>query len=101
MNSIDGVPAVSDMLALKWRITVLEEQAQIREHKLSLAITYDAAKIARIKQLEAELEDWRKLRDPWYLRQQLEAGIPAQLDVTQVQYLLACFQVAAEGAVDE
>jgi hypothetical protein len=101
MSANDGVSAISDLVALRWRITVLEEQAQIREHKLSLAVSYDAAKIARIKQLEAELDDWRKLREPGHLRQQLEAGFPAQLDVTQMQYLLACLQVAAEGAVEE
>ncbi|PIL42356.1 hypothetical protein CR105_24535 [Massilia eurypsychrophila] len=89
------------MLALKWQITVLEEQAQIREHKLSLAVTYDAAKIARIKQLEAELVDWRKLRDPQYLVSQLKEGIPARLDVRHFQYLLVTAELAAEGASEE
>lgn len=99
--SANGASAVSEMLALQWRITVLEERAQIREHKLALAVTYDAAKIARIKQLEAELEDWRKLRDPEYLTSQLKQGIPARLGLQQLQHLQVMSELAAEGASDE
>lgn len=97
MSANDGASAVSSILALQWRITVLEEQAQIREHKLSLAVTYDAAKIARIKQLEAELEDWRKLREPGYLTSQLKQGIPARLSLQQLQHLQVMSELAAEG----
>lgn len=91
----------SDLIALRWRITVLEEQAQIREHKLAVAVRYDSAKVARIKQLEAELDDWRKLREPEYLANQLKEGIPARLGVQHFQHLLVMSELATEGAGEE
>jgi hypothetical protein len=96
MSANEGAAAVSDLVALRWRISVLEEEAKIREHKLALAVSYDAAKIARITQLEAELADWRKLREPEYLTSQLKEGIPARLDLQHLQHLQVMFDLAAE-----
>lgn len=84
----DGAADISSLVSMQWRITVLEEQAQIREHKLALAVSYDSAKVARIRQLEAELADWRKLRDPEHLCAQLFNDIPARLELRHVEQLL-------------
>lgn len=104
MSANEGAAAVSDLVALRWRISVLEEEAQIHKHKLALAVSYDAAKIARIKQLETELDDWRKLREPEYLVNQLKEGTPARLDLRQLQHLQhlqVMSELAAEDTSDE
>lgn len=86
-----------ELAELRAKIAVLESERAPREQKLSLAVSFDAAKSLRIKQLENELAEWRKLRDPGHLFDQLASGVPAQLHMAQVQQLLAILQVGAEG----
>lgn len=76
------------MSELEMRIAQLEEQLAQRDHRLALAVTYDSAKLARIKELEAELDTWRKLRNPDYLLGSLMRDQPAALDRAQAARLL-------------
>lgn len=94
-----AVAQVIELAELRLRIAALEAEREPLEFKLSQAVRYDEAKTQRIKQLEAELGDWRLLRDPEHLCNQIAEGVPAQLDLRHVQRLLVLLQLAAE--IDE
>lgn len=78
----------SEVLGLQRRVTQLEEELVKRDHRLSLATTYDKAKGVRIKVLEAEIAEWRKLEDSELLLASLVQGVPAALDRAQAGRLL-------------